>query len=154
MKNTTLFFLLFFTIETSLTAQPPLSPEDIFNLEYASDPQISPDGKTIVYTRQSMDIMKDRVLGGIWQISYDNTYHRPLTSATHPEGQARWSPSGNRILYTVRKDGASSLFVKWMDTGQEVPLSRLDRSPSNLSWSPDGNWIAYTAFVEKESSPY
>ncbi|MEM6629112.1 MAG: S9 family peptidase [Bacteroidota bacterium] len=154
MKNTTLFFLLFFTIETSLTAQPPLSPEDIFNLEYTSDPQISPDGKTIVYTRQSMDIMKDRVLGGIWQISYDNTYHRPLTSATHPEGQARWSPSGNRILYTVRKDGASYLFVKWMDTGQEVPLSRLDRSPSNLSWSPDGNWIAYTAFVEKESSPY
>ena len=32
--------------------------EDIFQLEYAGDPQISPDGKKIVYVRSGYDIMK------------------------------------------------------------------------------------------------
>ena len=154
MKNFLLFTIFLIAIEPLFVAQGILSPRDIFDLEYASNPQISPDGKTIAYIRQSMDIMKDKVNGKIWQISYDGKYHRPLTESSFPEGQALWSPSGDRVLYTAKNGGKTHLFVKWMDTGQEVQLSGLDASPGNLSWSPDEKWIAYTAFVEEPVSPY
>lgn len=53
---------------------------DVFNLEWASDPRVSPDGKTIAYVRKSNDIMKDRERSNLWQISVDGTDHRPLYS--------------------------------------------------------------------------
>ena len=43
-------------------------PMDVFELEWASDPQVSSDGQTIVYVRKSNDIMKDRVRSNLWRI--------------------------------------------------------------------------------------
>ena len=53
---------------------------DVFDLEWASDPQISSDGETIVYVRKSNDIMKDRVRSSLWRIAKDGRDHRPLNS--------------------------------------------------------------------------
>jgi hypothetical protein len=55
-----------------------LSLKDIFQLEYASDPQISPDGSTIVFVRNRFDIMKDRRVSELWQLK--NGSLRPLLS--------------------------------------------------------------------------
>ncbi len=52
---------------------------DVFQLEYAADPQISPDGSQIVYARTFMDIMKDRRRSNLWIINADGSDHRPLT---------------------------------------------------------------------------
>ena len=46
--------------------------EDVFELEYANDPRISPDGKYIVYERRSSDIMKDSMRSNIWIIKSAN----------------------------------------------------------------------------------
>ena len=48
-------------------------PADVFQLEYASDPQIAPDGSKIVYVRNFMDIMTDRRRSHLWIINYDGT---------------------------------------------------------------------------------
>ena len=40
--------------------QPILQLEDVFGLEFATDPQISPEGSRVVYVRNSMDILVDR----------------------------------------------------------------------------------------------
>ena len=58
----------------------PFDAMDVFNLEWASDPRVSPDGKTIAYIRKSNDILKDRERSNLWQISVDGTDHRPLYS--------------------------------------------------------------------------
>jgi dipeptidyl aminopeptidase/acylaminoacyl peptidase len=58
----------------------PLQLADVFELEYASDPQISPDGSRVVYVRSSMDIMTDRRRSQLWIVNTDGTDHRPLTS--------------------------------------------------------------------------
>jgi hypothetical protein len=39
---------------------PAFSPRDVFELEWASDPRISPDGERVVYVRNFMDVMSDR----------------------------------------------------------------------------------------------
>ena len=55
-------------------------PMDVFELEWASDPQVSSNGETIVYVRKSNDIMKDRVRSNLWRIAKDGIDHRPLHS--------------------------------------------------------------------------
>ena len=60
--------------------QNRFKPIDVFGLEWASDPQISPDGRQTVYVRNFMDIMTDRRRSNLWMINNDGTEHRPLTT--------------------------------------------------------------------------
>jgi len=57
-----LFICAFLIVSTTLFSQQKtsFSSMDVFELEWAQSPQISPDGNWIVYQRRSMDIMKDR----------------------------------------------------------------------------------------------
>ena len=126
---------------------------DVFELEYAGDPQISPDGKQIVYARRFMDIMKDRPRSHLWIINSDGSDHRPLTSGGGSNSSPRWSPDGSKLLYVSSSDGSAQLYLRWMDTGQTARLTQLTRSPSSLMWSPDGTWIAFTMLVPEKPEP-
>ena len=128
-------------------------PLDVFELEWASDPQISPDGQSVAYVRNFMDIMSDTRRSNIWLIGFDGETHRPLTSGNNANTSPRWSPDGDRLLYVSSADGSAQLHMRWMDTGQTAKLSNLTRSPSSLSWSPDGRWIALSMFVPTEPEP-
>ena len=70
---------------------------DVFELEWASDPQVSSDGETIIYVRKSNDIMKDRVQSNLWRIAKDGGDHRPLYSGLKNSYSPRWSPDNRRI---------------------------------------------------------
>jgi acylaminoacyl-peptidase len=123
---------------------------DIFELEVAQDPQISPDGSQIVYVRRGSDIMTDRPRTALWIMDFDGSNHRPLTDGTSSVSSPRWSPDGNRLLYVSNEDGSSQLFVRWMDTGQTAELTNVTESAGSFTWSPDGRWIAMTMFVPEQ----
>jgi len=124
-----------------------LRPMDIFDLEFLADPQISPDGTKILYTRNYTDVGTDMRYSNIWMINFDGTDHRPLTSGKHNDSSARWSPDGKQILFISNRDGLPQIYKRWMDTGQTVMLTNLQTPPSGISWSPDGKWISYVSFV-------
>ena len=124
---------------------------DVFELEAAVDPQVSPDGTQVVYVRQSNDIMSDRARRNIWIVNSDGTDHRPLLSGNQNFSSPRWSPSGDRLAYVSAVEGkGQQLHVRWMDTGQTALLSNLQKSPGSIAWSPDGKQIAFSMFVEEE----
>src|SRR5215831_2788370 len=135
---------------TAQSKRPALKAEDIFNLQTASDPQISPDGQRIVYVRGFADIMTDRRHANLWIINADGTNHRPLTSGVSNDSSPRWSPDGTRIAYISGEDGRSQIFVRWMDTGQTARITALESAPSGIEWSPDGKQISFTTFVPSE----
>jgi len=127
---------------------------DVFELEWAADPQISPDGRRVAFARSGFDIMKDGQRSALWTVNSDGSELRPLLAPGRSAGSPRWSPDGGRLLYVSSVEGHSELFVRWMDSGQETNLTRLAESPGGLAWSPDGNWIAFTMFVPEEAKPF
>ncbi len=125
---------------------------DVFELEVAAEPQISPDGSQVVYVRRSNDIMSDRARANLWILDSDGGNHRPLLSGTDSYSSPRWSPDGGRLAYVSSAEGRGpELYVRWMDTGQTALLSNLEEAPASLTWSPDGSQLAFTTLVKTES---
>ncbi|MGD8277508.1 MAG: S9 family peptidase [Gemmatimonadota bacterium] len=128
-------------------------PEDVFQLEWAADPRISPDGHQIVFVRSGYDILTDRPTSALWMMNADGTDLRPLTAADRRAGSPRWSPDGKRLAFVSGGEDGSEIFVRWLDTGQEAMVTRVTESPSGLAWSPDGSRIAFSMFVPAQAAP-
>lgn len=123
---------------------------DIFDLQFVDDPQISPDGNTIVYVRHQFDIMTDRRYTNLWSISFSGDNHQPLTSGKSSYGTPVWSPDGSKLAYTSSEEGSSQIFVRWMERGATSSITNLTHSPGNLQWSPDGSKLLFTMRIPAE----
>ncbi|HEV7607776.1 MAG TPA: S9 family peptidase [Steroidobacteraceae bacterium] len=126
---------------------------DVFQLEYADDVQISPDGSRIVYVRVSHDIMTDRARRNLWIVDAAGTNNRPLRSEAKNFSSPRWSPDGSRLAYVSAAEGSPQLYVRWMDSGQTALLTNLTEAPSAIAWSADGKSIAFTQLVPANKPP-
>src|SRR5713101_4396238 len=124
-----------------------LTAMDEFNMQTATDPQISPDGKKITYVRGFADPMTDRRYSNLWIIGADGADHRALTTGNRNDTSPRWSPDGTRIAYLSGEDGRTQIYVRWMDSGQTARITDLEQSPSAIYWSPDGRMISFAALV-------
>jgi dipeptidyl aminopeptidase/acylaminoacyl peptidase len=117
--------------------------------EQVADPQISPDGSQIVYTRRWVNKIEDRWDSGLWIMNADGSRNRFLVKGSN----ARWSPDGSRIAYFAEGEPkGTQVFVRWMDAeGATSQVTRVSETPSNLSWSPDGRSLAFAMLVKSET---
>ena len=132
------------------SARAPRSPaflrlEQYLDWEDVQDPQLSPDGKQVIYTRRWVDKLNDQWKTSLWIVNSDGSKNRFLLDGS----DARWSPDGTRIAYITRGEpSGSQIFVRWMDAeGAVTQLTRLTENPSGLEWSPDGKWLAFSMLV-------
>ena len=128
-----------------------LTLDTYLDWESVSNPQISPDGREIAYTRTWVDQMKDSRPSSIWIMNRDGSKNRFLVSGSGPT----WSPDGTRIAFLDEGDSGSQIFVRWMDDeGATSQITRVELSPGNLRWAPDGTRIAFTMTVESPASEW
>jgi dipeptidyl aminopeptidase/acylaminoacyl peptidase len=124
-----------------------LTVADFLDWERVSDPQISPDGKQIIYTRRWVNQLTDRWESQLWIMSADGARNRFLTKGS----SARWAPDSTRIAYLApgEPDG-TQIFVLWLDVETPTQITRVAKSPGSLSWSPDGTRIAFVMRTGKD----
>lgn len=138
---------------TPLDAQPSgdarrfLGPADVFQMEYAADPAISPDGAWVAYVRRWSDPMTDRRYSNIWVVRRDGTGHRPITTGRFNEDSPAWSNDGTRLAFVSNRGGNAQLWVRWMDTGELLAVTHGSQAPSAPAWSPDGTQLAFLQLV-------
>jgi dipeptidyl aminopeptidase/acylaminoacyl peptidase len=133
----------------ALAQQKPrlLDKETFMEMESVGNPEISPDGKQIIFTRTWVDKMKDQYRTNLWIVETDGSRVRELTSGARNDSSPVWSPDGKRIAFLSDRDGTNQLHVMWLDTREVAQLTHLERAPNNIKWSPDGKHIAFTSFA-------
>jgi dipeptidyl aminopeptidase/acylaminoacyl peptidase len=138
-----------------LVAQRPAA-DSVFSvnryLEYetVADPQLSPDGSRVVYTRRWVDTQNDRWESALWVVNADGSRNRFLTRGA----SATWSPDGTRIAYLAEGEPrGTQVWVRWMDAeGAASQITRVDEAIADLKWAPDGHSLGFSMFVPASSS--
>lgn len=118
--------------------------------ETVSDPQLSPDGSQIIYTRGWIDKVNDKRETSLWIMNADGGKNRFLVRGSN----ARWSPTGDRIAYAAQGEPkGSQIFVRYMDAeGAVSQVTRVEKAPSAVTWSPDGTRLGFVMGVEARSA--
>ena len=129
-----------------------LDKETYFQMESVTNPEISPDGTQIVFSRGWTDVMKDQSQANLWLVDVKGQRPRELTQGAWRDSAPAWSPDGKRIAFISDRSGTKQIHVMWVDTHEVSQLSHLDRAPANLRWSPDSKWIAFTAAIPDETN--
>ena len=139
-----LFLILCFSI--AFNGQTTFTINDLLNVSRVSDPQLSPDGRTVVYTVGVVDKAANRVVNQIYSVNVVGGEAKQITKGTSSSSSPRWSPDGRRIAYvtggqiwTMKPDGDDREQVTKISTGASGPV-----------WSPDGRWIAFSSDVYPE----
>ena len=122
---------------------------DVFDLEYADSPRISPDGRWVAYVRVSADVMGDRFRRSIWLVDANGGNHRPLVQGQGGYGSPVWAPNGRAIAYVANEEAGAEVRIFYLDTQRSATVARAAGGADNLTWSPDGRTLAFQGFVEE-----
>ncbi|HKX99507.1 MAG TPA: S9 family peptidase, partial [Steroidobacteraceae bacterium] len=137
----------------AVAAKPAFSPMDVFALEWASDPRISPDGTQVAYVRQSFDIKSDTRRRMIWLVDRDGGNHRPLVGGNASQASPRWSPDGKRLAFVSADGDGAQIHMYWFAQGVTARVTNLLDAPARLAWSPDGRHLAFVMRVPEKREP-
>jgi dipeptidyl aminopeptidase/acylaminoacyl peptidase len=131
----------------------PLTPEIlVYGITAPGDPQIAPDGSTIVYTLSTGDAEKRKMLSQLWMCDRDGGNTRQITQTGERNAGARWSPDGGQIAFVSDRVKKAGIFVLPLASGGDArELTRHNQPISDLAWSPDGAHIAYTTLFDPEN---
>ena len=135
-----------------LPAQQPTTRSDRLTLtdylewEGVGNPQLSPDDKSVIYSRSWVDKLNDKRMSSIYIMNADGTKPRKLVDGSAPT----WSPDGSRIAYiaTGEPNASAQIFTRYMDAeGAVTQVTRLTSAPGNVKWAPDGKTLVFTTQV-------
>ncbi len=124
-------------------------PEDLYDLVWAADPRLSPDGATVAYVVTTVDKEENSYRSAIWLAAVDGSAPpRQLTSGKKSDSTPRWSPDGSRLAFTSNRDGDhKQLYVLPLEGGEPTCLTDLKEDAAQPVWSPDGTRIAFGSRV-------
>ena len=134
----------------------PPTPEDLYRFRIPTDPQLSPDGSTVVFTVQSATVGRDGYRHAIWIVPSDGSRPpRQLTVGARHDTHPRFSPDGRTLAFLSDRrplvedepdapkdrEDATQVHLLPLDGGEARRLSDLPRGAGSFAWSPDGAWL-------------
>jgi dipeptidyl aminopeptidase/acylaminoacyl peptidase len=128
---------------------------DFAKITSVSDPQISPDGKSIVFVVSRPNLEQDRGDRELVQMDIASGAQHSLTYDRKGVGSPRWSPNGDRLAFVAvdgtGKDAKPQVFVLPLTGGEARKLTEAPNGIEQFAWRPNGQDIAYVASDEPEN---
>jgi dipeptidyl aminopeptidase/acylaminoacyl peptidase len=137
----TLALALFAPAVLAAQARRPITFDDFAAMKAVSDPQLSPDGRTVLYAVRSTDVDANRRATTTYALPLGGGSARAFPDDTTRAGEARWSPDGRRVAYTA----GGQLWIANADGSGRKQLTTLNGGASGPVWSPTGDRIAFVS---------
>ncbi|MDR3386087.1 MAG: S9 family peptidase [Rudaea sp.] len=126
---------------SAVAAPHPFDAHDLVMMERVSDPQISPDGKRVLYQLRETDYAANKGVSGIWLLDLAAKNAQPvrLTDKAVNASSPRWSVDGKSAYYLAKGGDAMQLWQRGIaDGSRPVQATRLALDVNNYRLSPDG----------------
>ena len=132
----------------------PMTIDDLLTFKRCADPQISPDGRWLVYVVTTItDVGSNKSQSNLWLAATDGSLPpRQLTTTEKKDRHPRWSPDGRWILFESNRSGDNQLWVISLEGGEARQLTQMASEASTAIWSRDGRQIAFVSAVYPEFS--
>jgi dipeptidyl aminopeptidase/acylaminoacyl peptidase len=136
-----------FTMVTDAQSKRAITFDDLVGFGRISDPQISPDGKTVAFvvTLQLKD--ENKSTSRIFLVNVTGGDVRQLTSAKDVSSSPRWMPDGKNIAFISTRDSTSQIWTISAYSGLAIKVSQIATDAAGLVVSPDGKWFAFSSDV-------
>lgn len=122
-----------------------IEPEDILKLQYIGIPKISPDGKTIIFTKRHVGEKPSEYVSNLWTVDCHTSGAKPqqFTSGDH-DGSPQWAPDSSKVAFiSAREKVKPQIYIIDAHGGEAVALTKFpEGSINNYKWSPDGKMLA------------
>src|SRR5918998_3042443 len=136
-----------------MAAGRPMTIDDLLAIKSVSDPQISPDGKSVVYVVSEIDRATDKSNSDLWLVPAAGGEPKRLTTSEGTDNHPRWRPDGKEIAFVSSRGGSSQVWLLPIDGGEARQLTKLPIDVSGPIRSPKGDHIAFVAEVYPGKSP-
>lgn len=122
--------------------------EDLYDMQWVSDPQISPDGEHIAYVVKTVDQKdKTKYQSRIWLVDVAGGTPQQITAGPKTDNNPRWSPCGGQLAFTSNRAEGNQIFLLPLAGGEAKQLTKDKNGAGTPVWSPDGQKIAFTAKI-------
>jgi len=135
------------------TTRRPIEIDDLYNLTFVADPNISPDGAKVAWIATTVDRDANGYRSSIWLAPSDGS-DEPyrFTSGKSKDSSPRWSPDGTHIAFLSDRSGKNQVWVIPSDGGEAWQITDGPNSASEIGWMPNGRSIFYTTKVEPDET--
>src|ERR1035438_3496251 len=140
-------FLLLSVAALAAAQKRPFDADALLTLQRISDPQISPDGRTVAFTVQSVDVAANKKPVQIWTVPIDGGAPRQITFDGDDNERPRWSPDSKHIAYISSRDGSSQIWLMDPDGSNSKPVTHFAAEADGVLYSPDGKNLLFTSSV-------
>lgn len=128
--------------------------DDLITAVRVADPQLSSDGRTVLFTRTTTSLKDGKRNADIWTVAADGTSApRELIGGDKTEHAARFSPDGRRVAFIADRDGEPQVYLATADGHDVRKVTDLATGVQEpLVFSPDGSKVAVVSDVYRGCS--
>ena len=125
----------------------PFNVQDMWSMKRISDPQVSPDGKWVLFTLRTTDFEANKGRTDLWVVGVDGKGLRQLTTDPAADNGGRWSADGSTVYFTSTRSGSSQIWKVALAGGEAAQVTKLALDASNIVLSRDGSRVAFSVSV-------